>query len=226
MLQKLPERALRLAEEAVLIRADSVTAARCLERLESEARKRASRTVQDARADALRIKEEAALQGYGDGCAMAVLGASDALARMRACEDAWIHSAVTRAKAAVCEALEKSGAEAWLIERLCRQACENSAVWPVLRVPPPQQAWAAQLCTAPGLERLRLQCRDEGPCVLDAGTFVIEFTLKAAACKDVEENLVEESLRESIRELAAQWARSTTNAAWKQWEKRQRWVKT
>jgi hypothetical protein len=207
MLRTIPSSSAAYATDGI-IPATAIGEASRAERMDSFARRRARALLADAEAEAARLREQALVDGYTQGCAEALAAFIPLALDLLRQEDALRNAALSRVREALRDTLGRLDVEGSLIASWCGLHVADADVVPVLHLPAGREDLERYLRGVPTLARLEIRTDEVDFPVLDTGTLVFQFDPERQLIRETRGVFDDSGLAAEIQGLSEEYART------------------
>jgi hypothetical protein len=207
MLRTIPSSSVAYAIDGIIPAAAIGEASRA-ERMDAFARRRARAVLNDAGAEAERLRQQAVADGFALGCTEALAAFVPLALDLLRQEEVLRSAALAQVREALRDTLGRLDVEGPLIERWCALHVAESAVVPVLHLPAGRADLEHPLRAIPALAHLEIRVGEGEFPVLDTGTLVFEFDPERQLIRETRSVFDDVGLATEVQGLAEDYART------------------
>jgi hypothetical protein len=178
------------------------------ERMDAFARRRARALLADAGAEAQRLREQALVDGYTQGCAEALTAFVPLAVDLLRQEEALRNSALAQVREALRDTLGRLDVESSLIANWCELHIAEAETVPVLHLPIAREDLERYLRGVPVLAGLEIRTGEVDFPVLDTGTLVFEFDPERQLIRETRAVFDDARFTSEVQGLAEDYART------------------
>ncbi len=207
MLRTIPSSSIAYAIDGIIPAAAIGEASRA-ERMDAFARRRARALLAEAGAEAQRLREQALVDGYTQGCSEALAAFVPLALDLLRQEETLRTAALAKVREALRDSLGRLDVEGPLIASWCTLHIADAEVAPVLHLPVGREDLGRHLRGVPALSRLEIRTGDVDFPVLDTGTLVFEFDPERQLIRETRAVFDDAGLAAEVQGLAEDYART------------------